>query len=594
MSQMTYPSTGENSFIASFQSSGKWSKDEWLQYTDTIPSFNEFTACHWEKIRHFSDQINTVWSYCFYLTEEDQKMRCIEAYYLISSNIGRNIDFKGWIDGLSDESLYIEFKKVPYHHHAWNHFCWTYSNTTGVNNLFHNGQKISSVNLMETYHTFGPSIPGSKDVYDSSFIIGQEPDSLNGGFSESQGFPGEIGELNIWNRILEVEYISKLSSCSNFYKGNVVMWAKEKFSANLVKTFDVEDSSVFCKSETLHAIFPQKMSHEYGKKLCSRFGGTIGQPLSAEENEEFRSILTKHKDVCVDDTNYKSTEKVKAIWLGAVRSRNIWYEDSNSQPNQSSLIYSNWYGTYNLSTNVDNPCPYMVFDGTWGYGREQVCKSMKLCLLCSFHESPLFTLKGQSKNSMSTEWNYHVAINNSNQIDFFEGATKKSNLSLHGKTWIKLSQSISEKVEMNTTTYPIGRHICRWSDETLASFVVEEGSCTFSVCTFGEEYTCNSGECVTMEKRCDTVYDCEDASDEDDCNHVIFPGSYKKERAPLKSKWNDNKFYVGTNIKIEKIDFIDTLNFHYVVINIFTRDFNHCIFFSRNGNVHIINDNSGR
>ena len=122
LSQMTYSSTGAKSFIASFQSSEKWSKDEWLQYNDIIPSFNEFTACHWEKIKHFSDQINTVWSYCFYLTEEDQKMNCVEVYYQISSNIGRKIDFTGWIDGLSDVPLYIEFKKVPYHYKAWNDF----------------------------------------------------------------------------------------------------------------------------------------------------------------------------------------------------------------------------------------------------------------------------------------------------------------------------------------------------------------------------------------------------------------------------------------------------------------------------------------
>ena len=70
---MVHLIAGEKSFVVSFQSSGKWAKDEWIEYKDPIPSFNEFTACHWEKINYFSSQINTVWSYCLYLTKEDTK-----------------------------------------------------------------------------------------------------------------------------------------------------------------------------------------------------------------------------------------------------------------------------------------------------------------------------------------------------------------------------------------------------------------------------------------------------------------------------------------------------------------------------------------
>ena len=89
LSEIIHFSQGERSFISSFHSSGKWNEDEWIEYKDDIPSFNEFTACHWEKIKYFSEQINTVWSYCMYLTKDDPKLRCLEVYYLISSNIGR-------------------------------------------------------------------------------------------------------------------------------------------------------------------------------------------------------------------------------------------------------------------------------------------------------------------------------------------------------------------------------------------------------------------------------------------------------------------------------------------------------------------------
>ena len=262
----------ENSFIASFQSSGEWLKDEWIEYNHEIPLLTEFTACHWEKVQYFSEQINTVWAYCMFVTKDDSKMRCVEVYYLFSSNIGGNIDFKGWFDGWSDEALYIEFKNVSYRHRAWNHFCWSYSGKTGMNTLYHNGQLVGTISLLDYYGIYGPLIQGTRTVYESAFIIGQEPDSMRGDYKKSQAFPGQIAELNIWNRILEKEEISKMATCKRLNKGNVVTWEKDKLKFSIDKIIDVEEFSIFCEQETLHVIFPQRFSLDYGRPFCSPGG----------------------------------------------------------------------------------------------------------------------------------------------------------------------------------------------------------------------------------------------------------------------------------------------------------------------------------
>ena len=550
----------EKSFIASFQSSGKWSPNEWMEYKGNIPSFFEFTACHWEKGHYFSGQINTVWSYCLYITKDDPKMKCVEVYYLLSSNLGSYIDFKGWIDGWYDETLYIVFKKVPYKHRAWNHFCWTYSNTTGISSLYHNGKRIGRFSLLDEYGHTGPGIYGSKNVHDAALIIGQEPDSMRGDYIESQAFPGDISELNIWDKILEEEEISSMANCTYLHRGNIVMWDKTKLDVSLVKILDIEESSMFCKQDNLHVIFPKKVTLKYGGKICSQFGGKISVPHSEEENEAVRTILNQHTDECIDGKNYKSTEKVHGIWLGAAEYENKWYEDKNLLTNQYPINYSNWYETYNLVSNVDNPCPYMFSDGTWGYGRGNVCKSLSLCVICSFSYVPLFTLKGQCKNSAFSEGNYYMSINGTNQIEFFDGISKNANISIDGGKWKKIGKSNSERMALNVTNYPIGRNDWDWADEACGSVNVKKKSFAFSPCRFGEEYTCDSGECVDMEKRCDAIYDCDDASDEEKCDHVEFPGTYIKSNAPIQRTTDHQYFPVFFSLIIEKVDFIDTLN----------------------------------
>ena len=77
-----------------------------------------------------------------------------------------------------------------------------------------------------------------------------------------------------------------------------------------------------------------------------------------------------------------------------------------------------------------------------------------------------------------------------------------------------------------------------------------------SVCKFGEEFTCNSGECIDMSGRCDDRNDCIDKSDERKCKHIKPPRTYKKKDAPFVE---EDEIHIHTNVIVENIDFIDTL-----------------------------------
>ena len=57
------------------------------------------------------------------------------------------------------------------------------------------------------------------------FVVGEEQDSLNGEFTPSESFIGDLSQLNIWDRELSVNEIYDLATVCGHQEGNVVAWS---------------------------------------------------------------------------------------------------------------------------------------------------------------------------------------------------------------------------------------------------------------------------------------------------------------------------------------------------------------------------------
>ena len=52
-------------------------------------------------------------------------------------------------------------------------------------------------------------------------IIGQDQDSIGGGFQTTDSFKGEMTGINMWDRVLSAADISKLAESCSAGKGNI-------------------------------------------------------------------------------------------------------------------------------------------------------------------------------------------------------------------------------------------------------------------------------------------------------------------------------------------------------------------------------------
>ena len=131
-----------NTFLVSFQEDHSKYINHWIMYKENITGIEkEFTSCHWEKIRFFSMEFNSIWAYCFTSTKLDVKLPCIQFYHSLDIALtGRKLDLVFSLNLKTQHKIVAH--SVPYRHREWNHICFTYSSVQKQVKFYHNGKII--------------------------------------------------------------------------------------------------------------------------------------------------------------------------------------------------------------------------------------------------------------------------------------------------------------------------------------------------------------------------------------------------------------------------------------------------------------------
>ena len=546
-------SVAEKTFYVKLQYVGGWSKDEWVESKEKIPEITEFTACHWGKVRYLANDYNAIWSYCV-SPKDEMPLRCIQfGFFGDSTSAYRDVILEGAFNGWADKKIATLIPVTSFHHRTWNHVCWSYSARTKRTRFYYNGRMIADTQMDNS--SIPSIIEESHHISNYAFVIGQEPDILRGDYNSDQAFYGDIAELNIWGTVMGNGEISRIANCEELRKGDVISWNKKKLTISKAKIEDV-DHSLFCKQQSDVVIFPERRSLISAVEVCSSIGGDIVVPKSEDENKAIYDIAAKYTKNCIEAKSSSSNIN-RFVWIGIQNFQWSTVQQQNTNLNHEN--YTNWGQSYlNMMSAYKGElvqCAYVTNAGFWGIGMYDECQSYRLCTICSISQTPVFTIKGLSQKEPKIHLNYYLIHNNFHQIDMYESYKGKQKILLKKDEW-QINVECT-KITLNKGTNLLGRQEWNWYENSCNSKTFRKRNLTISMCDFGQEFTCNTGSCITIDKRCDGIKNCLDASDEEQCSRIDIPKSYKKIRPPPQKIGSKETFHVYVNVTIENIDTID-------------------------------------
>ncbi|KPP63032.1 hypothetical protein Z043_118735, partial [Scleropages formosus] len=112
------------------------------------------------------------------------------------------------------------FWGLPVQLNEWVSLCGTWDSATGLAQLWVNGKPSSRKAL-----SAGKAIAGKLSV-----ILGQEQDTLGGGFDIKQSFVGQLADVHMWDHVISACEIQQYMDSLSFSPGNVINWRRMEYA----------------------------------------------------------------------------------------------------------------------------------------------------------------------------------------------------------------------------------------------------------------------------------------------------------------------------------------------------------------------------
>ena len=338
----------------------------------------------------------------------------------------------------------------------------------------------------------------------------------------------------------------------DWYSWNVEDWGlKDQENPNITYQITNETVNDVCSlSKSIYEYFPDQNPYFANHKLCNLFGGTTAVTSTEKLVNDTADFVQRHCNMhsCWGSfyTRYNDIAKF-----------NKWVDFETGLPADDPLIWA--YGEPNGGDFENCAQVWTMFDEERDryYGKHNDLPCGASCpSLCQGIGTIRLTLRGLCSGT-TYDTTYLMRVGHMGNRRFFQGDFGWI-IQWTDDKWqiindlLTFSVRPSRLVYHHGSLYPFGRNYwenindtsCIGTDDTL---LLNLTPCNMS------SFTCDNGFCIPMEKRCDQKLDCEDVSDEKQCQIIsIDPTKYLKGKPPPPIG-DDSRVNINVEVHLLKI-----------------------------------------
>ena len=420
-------------------------------------------------------------------------------------------------------------------------------------------------------------------VVDGEIVIEKEvkvknrPRNLNLGLGMS-GFtyeePGKTTNLNIFSSALNVEQMKSQTSPGEKQcglQGDFLSWekslAEEQWTLHS-KARWVELDGGPCSAIAKMNVFPMINFHLHSDcmKHCEKLGG---RSPSVKTEKEWDDLLKGVKAISPDPSKLPTK-----IWLSATEGdigsklgkHDHWPEGIKAEEGVWRDFYTGeqlknqtrpWY-TSNEDTVVGEAynCIYFypkkIETRTW---EEWECHSPEVVgCPCTYDSPPLIFLRGFCPDTDLEHDRYTVTQSATVPKNIIMVGYKSARIEYNSSSsqWVYFDPGLNIRASSRAShnSFVLGKHNWTVSGDSYQCFDGKDYTLELKLTGCNNtQFTCDDGQCVKMEERCDQVPDCEDKSDELNCKILALEKGYNQ-RVPPVRKISGNVKQVEVNVSL--------------------------------------------
>lgn len=241
-------------------------------------------------------------------------------------------------------------------------------------------------------------------------------------------------------------------------------------------------------------------------------------PTSEQDNTRLTRVLWPFRDTC-SSTPWK-------LWLGVTdeAQEGVWVDLNTQTP----VDYNNFVSPFPYGGSVEN-CAALFPDGTWGDAK---C-NLKKCSSCEISPPEFLRIRGLCfENEHETRFRVDEYVDGRPLFrGFYDLLIRWSS---NTSQWLLINienTTLASLSPSDLDEYPLGQK--QWVVKSLlcGSHPGANLNLSLSPCD-SQHFMCRSGECIAHTHRCNMRYECDDGSDEDDCDIVNLRRGYRRHLTP--------------------------------------------------------------